>query len=230
MNEEPIKNKRGQKPRHGSYRSYVSGFILSLLFTLIPYYLVVHKTLASRYLIAVILLFAISQLVIQVVFFLHLGRERGPRFNTIFLGATVSAVSVVIVGSVWIMYHLQANMPTMETTMKLADGEGISQIGGIQTGGCEGAKANHHVFIANGIAIPNHVTAHLCDSLTFTNEDKASRKIVFGNYPNSIVYAGNISQTIYHRMSWTVTLSQTGSYQYYDHKQPNATGYFTVAR
>ncbi len=228
MNEEPLITKTGHKPRHGSYGSYISGFVLSLLFTLIPYYLVVHKTFTGGFLIGIILLFAFSQLLIQVLFFLHLGRERGPRFNTVFLMSTIGAVTVVVAGSVWIMYHLQSNMPTMETTMKIADDEGISEVGGFKTGGCQGTNTNHHVFIIHGSALPNHITAHVCDTLTITNEDNATRNIAFGNHLQNDTYAGEIGQTIYHLRSWTLTLSQTGTYQFHDHNHPNLNGYFTV--
>ncbi len=228
MNEETFVTHNHQKPPHGKIGSYVTGFVLSIVFTLIPYYLVVHKTLTGSLLLPMILGFAFLQLIIQVVFFLHLGRERKPRFNTVFLVATIGAVFVVIAGSVWIMGHLQSNMSPMDVTQKLSDDEGISQVEGVKTGGCQGTNANHHIIILNGIAYPNHVIAHLCDSLTFTNDDKTARNIAFGDYPHQVVYAGNIGQTLYKDKSWTLSLSQQGTYKFYDHDHPDTNGTFTV--
>ncbi|HSW79277.1 MAG TPA: cytochrome o ubiquinol oxidase subunit IV [Candidatus Saccharimonadales bacterium] len=228
MNEELPKTKRQPKPRHGSTPSYVTGFVLSLIFTLIPYYLVTHESLKGHVLIAVILTFAFAQLLIQVLFFLHLGRERGPRFNTVFLAATFSAVCVVVGGSVWIMYHLQKNMPDMAMSQKLIDDESISQVSGVKTGGCDGTNVNHHVFIKNGVAFPYVVVAHLCDSLTFTNDDNTVRYIAFGSHPHHELYAGNMGQTLYSGRSWTITLSQAGKIKFHDHNHPQTTGIFVV--
>jgi cytochrome o ubiquinol oxidase subunit IV len=110
---------------HGTLTSYIIGFILSLVFTLVPYYLVVEKKLTTEALVATILGFAVLQLVVQVVFFLHLGREPKPRWNLLFLVSTVSIILLVAVSSLWIMHHLNHNMSPMEMKQELIEGEGI---------------------------------------------------------------------------------------------------------
>jgi cytochrome o ubiquinol oxidase operon protein cyoD len=54
---------------HGTTASYVSGFLLSLLFTFIPYYLVIEKKVSGNALLATILGFAVIQMIIQLLFF-----------------------------------------------------------------------------------------------------------------------------------------------------------------
>lgn len=230
MSENSIKpTEKKPKARHGTYPSYIIGFVLSLIFTLIPYYLVVNKTLTGKLLIIVIMAFAVSQLLIQVIFFLHLGREKNPRWNTGFLAATVGAIITVTGASVWIMYHLQANMPAMETIQKLADDESIGQVSGVKTGACDSTNTNHQVIIKDGIASPHRTVAHLCDTLTFTNDDKPTREIAFGAHPHHTAYAGYIEDTLYKGRSWTITLSQKGTYRFHDHDHAETNGVFTVS-
>ena len=65
----------------GSYASYTVGFILSLVLTVIPYLLVTRFLLEGAALIGALVAFAVAQLVVQLVFFLHLGRESRPRWT-----------------------------------------------------------------------------------------------------------------------------------------------------
>ena len=69
------------KAERGTITSYVIGFLLSLVFTAIPYYLVVNKTVEGNTLLATILGFAVLQMAVQIFFFLHLGRGPKPLYN-----------------------------------------------------------------------------------------------------------------------------------------------------
>lgn len=91
-------------------RSYVTGFVLSIILTLIPYFIVVNQTLGSRSLILAVVLFAIAQLLVQVIFFLHLSKKSRPLWNMIVFIYTVFVVSFFSIGSIWIMNNLDYNM------------------------------------------------------------------------------------------------------------------------
>ncbi len=52
---------------------------------------------------------AVTQLLVQLLFFLHLGRESKPRWNLIVLAFAVMVVVIVVFGSLWIMKNLQYN-------------------------------------------------------------------------------------------------------------------------
>lgn len=93
-----------------SFKSYLLGFILSLLFTIIPYYLVTNHVLTSDVLTAGILGLAMIQLLIQLIFFLHLGEESKPRWNLIMLISTFGIILLIVVGSIWIMNNLNYKM------------------------------------------------------------------------------------------------------------------------
>ena len=95
---------------HGTMKSYIIGFILSILLTLSPYCLVVYNLLQAHAAYIAIALFALSQLLVQVVFFLHMTTEAKPRWNLTAFVFTIFAALVFVVGSLWIMYNLDYNM------------------------------------------------------------------------------------------------------------------------
>lgn len=87
-------------------RSYVVGFIGSLVFTLAAYLLVTHDLLSRRVLIASVITLALAQFLTQLLFFLHLGRERQPRWKLLVFLFMVVVVAILVFGSLWIMYKL----------------------------------------------------------------------------------------------------------------------------
>lgn len=217
------------KSEHGTLASYVVGFVLSLVFTLIPYYLVVHKSLGANTLVATIIGFAILQLIIQVVFFLHLGREKKPRWNLFFLMSTIGIILLVVGGSIWIMSHLHYNMAGTQVADKIASDEGVHQIEGEQVGTCPGTGTNHKIQLQNNAAQPSHVDAQLCDTLTITNLGDKERMVMFGIYGEHQLYAGQTHLTIRPGRNKVFTLTQPGTHHFHDHMQREVTGSFTVA-
>jgi len=94
----------------GTPRMYVSGFVASIVLTLTAYLLVVHHALSRRILIAAVVALALTQFLVQVVFFLHLGRETKPRWKlAVFLFMTM-VVLILVFGSLWIMTNLNYRM------------------------------------------------------------------------------------------------------------------------
>jgi cytochrome o ubiquinol oxidase subunit IV len=216
---------------HGTTRSYIIGFVLSLVFTFIPYYLVVNQNVTGNTLLAAILGFAVLQMLVQILFFLHLGRGPKPLYNVAFLVSTVGIILVVVGGSIFIMSQLHYNMaPTgVEASKKLVEGEGIYQLGGEETGACRGMHTRHKVTIKDGMASPPFTTARLCDTLTFINEDDTARTIVFGVAPDRKTYGGEVKIMVTNGRPKTITLNEAGTHRFYDELQPMITGDFTVA-
>ncbi|HUC01519.1 MAG TPA: cytochrome o ubiquinol oxidase subunit IV [Candidatus Paceibacterota bacterium] len=97
-----------------SLKSYVTGFILSVMLTLAAAWLVfAHVTsgiFSGDVLIGAILVLAVAQLFVQLIFFMHIAEETGPRFRLVVLFSTVGIIFIVIAGSIWIMNHLNYNM------------------------------------------------------------------------------------------------------------------------
>jgi cytochrome o ubiquinol oxidase operon protein cyoD len=213
---------------HGTTASYIVGFILSLIFTAIPYYMVVNKTVTGTALTVTLLGFAVWQMLIQIFFFLHLGRGPKPWYNVVFFVSTAGIIIFVVTGSIFIMDHLQANMAPVDVTKKLAQDEGIAEVGGQKTGACDDIGANHKVTITDGVATPAHVQARMCDSLSFINEDSTVHDIAFGKHPAQDIYGGESGETVRKGYPKTLTLNQAGTYEYHDHLNPSTHGFFTV--
>jgi cytochrome o ubiquinol oxidase operon protein cyoD len=64
-----------------------------------------------------IIILAIVQLLVQLIFFMHLASENGPRWKLAVLISTVGIILIVVVGSIWIMNHLNYNMMANPTQM-----------------------------------------------------------------------------------------------------------------
>jgi len=219
------------EPHHGTMASYIVGFILSLVFTLIPYYLITHKSFGRNELLATILGFAGLQMVVQLFFFLHLGREKKPHANAQFLMGTVGIIFVVIGGSIWIMNNLHYNMAGMEVMDKVASDEALYEVNGKQTGTCPaGTGTNYEVTLTNNMATPNQINAHLCDTITFMNYDSTTYDIGFGTAQNPKLYAGESDMTAYGNHNNPLRLTELGTHTFYDTKGHKLTGSFTVTQ
>lgn len=214
--------------KHGSPRPYIIGFLLSVLCTLVPYQLVVNETLKGTALLAALLGFAVVQLVIQLMFFLHLGREKKPRFNLFFLVSTLVIILVVVGGSIWIMNHLHYNMAEKDVADKVSTDEAVYQVGGQQVGTCPKLGANHTIELKNNAAHPRQVTARVCDTLTIINLDGAARTLIFSAYEQYQTYTGESGQTIRSGRNTVITLTKSGVHTFYDHELTAISGSFTV--
>jgi cytochrome o ubiquinol oxidase operon protein cyoD len=123
--------KEEQNKTHGSLRSYIIGFLLSIFLTFAAYIPVVmhqnsrHELFSHELLLYFVSFLAVLQLVVQLIFFLHLLQEQKPRWNLVFFFSTISIVLIVVVGSIWIMNHLNYNMTPPQMEKFLIKDEGI---------------------------------------------------------------------------------------------------------
>jgi len=90
---------------HGSLKSYVLGFILSIVLTVIPLVAVLNNMFSKQATIVVILITAILQLLVQLLFFMHLREEEKPRYNLISLIFAILLLLTIVIGSIWIMTY-----------------------------------------------------------------------------------------------------------------------------
>lgn len=94
----------------GSYKSYFIGFVLSIALTLLAYYFVADHIFTGWVLNAIIILLSILQVIVQLVFFLHLGEDSKPYWNILAFIFMVIVVAIVVPGSIWIMNNLNYRM------------------------------------------------------------------------------------------------------------------------
>ena len=95
---------------HGNVKQYTIGFILSVLLTVIPFGMVMAGGFSRGLLVAVIAITAIAQILIQLIYFLHMNSSSEQRWNVIAFIYTVLCIAVLLVGSVWIMNCLRSSM------------------------------------------------------------------------------------------------------------------------
>jgi cytochrome o ubiquinol oxidase operon protein cyoD len=96
---------------HGSLKGYMVGFVLSVILTAIPFWLVMDHVLDSNRLTTYVILgFAFVQICVHMVYFLHLNTSSESGWNMLALIFTAVLLVIMLVGSFWVMYHMNANM------------------------------------------------------------------------------------------------------------------------
>ena len=111
MNDESLATTQQLKGEdHVSFRSYAAGFVLSLALTVVAYTVVTHGTYSTHGVMVAVATLAITQFIVQMLFFMHLGSESRPRWRLAFLIFMLGIVAFIVFGSIWIMDHLNYNM------------------------------------------------------------------------------------------------------------------------
>lgn len=111
---------------HGSLRSCTIGYVLSLVLTFAAYLSVTNNLFAGNILVLVLMGLAMVQLVVQLIFFLHLGSESKPRFNLIIFLFMLLVLLIIVIGSLWIMNNLDYHtMSPKDTDSYLRNKEGL---------------------------------------------------------------------------------------------------------
>ncbi|MFK0690684.1 cytochrome o ubiquinol oxidase subunit IV [Mesorhizobium sp. IMUNJ 23033] len=96
---------------HGTLRGYLTGFALSVVLTAIPFWLVMSNALGNQMASAIaIMAFAVVQIVVHMVFFLHMNTRSESGWTMMALIFTLILVVIALTGSLWVMYHLNINM------------------------------------------------------------------------------------------------------------------------
>lgn len=99
-------------------KHYAIGFIASLVLTVLAYFAVEGAWFSGLALLVVLCVLALIQMVVQLVYFLHLGEEVRPRYRLASFLFMSGILLIVVVGSLWIMHHLNYNMMNMTPTEK----------------------------------------------------------------------------------------------------------------
>jgi cytochrome o ubiquinol oxidase operon protein cyoD len=104
----------GHDASHGSLQGYLTGFVLSAILTAIPFWLAMgHVLPAPLYTALAIMILAAAQILVHMVFFLHMNTKSEGGWIMLALIFTLVFVSVTLIGSMWVMYHLNVNMMPM---------------------------------------------------------------------------------------------------------------------
>lgn len=106
----------GHDAGHGSKGSLWTGSILSIILTVIPFWLVMSGALESAMATTVtIFILAMVQIVVHVACFLHVDSRSEEGWTLIAFIFTAIIVGITIVGTIWVMYNMNVNMMPMTT-------------------------------------------------------------------------------------------------------------------
>lgn len=100
---------------HGTLKDYAIGFVLSVILTAIPFWLVMAKVFDKSSTTAMVVLgFAAVQIVVHMVYFLHMNGKNEGGWTLLSTMFTLVLLVIVLAGSIWVMYHMNVNMmPSM---------------------------------------------------------------------------------------------------------------------
>ena len=96
---------------HGTLQGYLTGFVLAVILTAVPFWLVMGDVALSKQTIAFVIMgFAAVQMVVHMVYFLHMTPKSEDGWTLTSLIFTLILVVITLAGSLWVMYHLDTNM------------------------------------------------------------------------------------------------------------------------
>jgi cytochrome o ubiquinol oxidase operon protein cyoD len=99
---------------HATLGGYVVGFVLSVVLTAIPFWLVMQKVFPSAAVTTVLILaFGAVQIVVHMIYFLHMNSKAEGGWSLMAMVFTLILVVITLTGSLWVMYHLKSNMMPM---------------------------------------------------------------------------------------------------------------------
>ena len=94
----------------GSLKTYLTGFVLALVLTAIPFGVVMSGQASRDVALWTICGAGIVQVFVHLHYFLHLDRSSAARWNVMALLFTLLIMVVFVGGTVWIMYTLNCRM------------------------------------------------------------------------------------------------------------------------
>ena len=98
-------------PDHGTRRSYLIGFALSVILTAIPFWLVMGDVISDR-MVATLLIMGcgVVQIFVHMVYFLHMNTKSEGGWTMMAAIFTIIVIVIALSGSLWVMFHLNTNM------------------------------------------------------------------------------------------------------------------------
>ena len=99
---------------HSTFKGYMTGFVLAVILTAIPFWIVMGKVFDKSSVTAIVILgIAAVQIVVHMIYFLHMNTKSEGGWSLLALLFTLVLVVITLSGSLWVMYHLNNNMMPM---------------------------------------------------------------------------------------------------------------------
>jgi cytochrome o ubiquinol oxidase operon protein cyoD len=95
---------------HGTLKSYIVGFALSIILTFMSFGCVMSGAVPHHLVMPGIMALCVAQVLVQLVFFLHLSAKPGHRDNLSIGVFTLLIIAIIVVGSIWVMHNMNLYM------------------------------------------------------------------------------------------------------------------------
>ncbi|AMP36486.1 cytochrome o ubiquinol oxidase subunit IV [Ralstonia syzygii subsp. celebesensis] len=95
---------------HATVKGYLIGFVLAVILTVIPFKMVMGGGFSHGTVLVTVMALAVVQIVVHLIYFLHLDGSSSQRWNVMAFLFTLLILAIVIVGSLWVMHNMNANM------------------------------------------------------------------------------------------------------------------------
>lgn len=99
---------------HGSWQSYVVGYVAAMALTAASFWLARSPLITASSATAAVVVLAIAQMLVHLIFFLHINTSPEHKTNIWAFVLTMAIIALVVIGSMWIMAHLNHNMMPMD--------------------------------------------------------------------------------------------------------------------
>ncbi len=96
--------------KHGSLKSYLTGFGLSLVLTLLSFGCVMSGAVPTHLVVPGLMVFCVAQVLVQLGFFLHMGIAPEQRENLMVAVCALVFIAIVVIGSLWVLHNMNAYM------------------------------------------------------------------------------------------------------------------------
>ncbi|MBP6520236.1 cytochrome o ubiquinol oxidase subunit IV [Shewanella sp.] len=104
------KHSHGTDNLAASIKSYLMGFVLSVVLTAIPFWAVMTHHFEQSTTLAVVVVTALVQILVHLKYFLHLDFSKEGKINTFSFLFTALIIDMVVGLSVWIILEANALM------------------------------------------------------------------------------------------------------------------------
>lgn len=99
---------------HGTRGSYFIGYVSAMLLTAAAFWLAKSPLLTPSSCAAAVVVLAVAQMLVHLIFFLHINTAPEQKTNILAFVLTMVIITLVVVGSMWIMAHLSHNMMPLQ--------------------------------------------------------------------------------------------------------------------
>ena len=105
--------------QHGSLQGSLIGYAAAAILTIGAFAATQSNALTPASIVAAITVLAIGQMLVHLIFFLHISTTPNQRTNILAFAVTMLIVLLIVGGSLWIMSHLQSNMMPTDQLMRM---------------------------------------------------------------------------------------------------------------